>query len=464
MRTLQIIFGKTLVPDSSIIFLQTIANPFYPFTSISKSFMNGLKNTDAEFDSKLVQSDNDDIILEDILQLLKPKIVDILSDLANSGVLDKIHPIVNLTIESASQDYDSKNGYLTNVNNSIAYDLIDFSRFNKTKYKDEPYELNYPMINPMLSDLLTKKQINLTEEVALFNSTSNSTSNDVIANSSLIDKEEEFKKQDKSLSVKEEDKFEFRGLNVQLNETDFLNLNQTDNLLNQLNSQTNQTNQTNQAENENQIANEQAQLDNNQASQLNETEINGKLNNTEYAFDDSSDLDKPIVSLVTCDGNKCKEENLEEFLNRPMNKTDYKEKPTADANSTNKTSNTTNEISNLGLLKNNLIVKPAVYIKESAIRLAEIIKRDLHILFKMAQSLIGITSPTCRYKFLCLFSSFFSLHTPNFLKSNMPKLVENYYLKIMEAANRHEYLNALVTGYLGDQFCHENYIDKRCPE
>jgi hypothetical protein len=46
----------------------------------------------------------------------------------------------------------------------------------------------------------------------------------------------------------------------------------------------------------------------------------------------------------------------------------------------------------------------------------------------------------------------------------MPTQVENYYFRIMEAANRHEFLNALVTGYIGFD-CNDFYTDdKRCPE
>lgn len=105
---------------------------------------------------------------------------------------------------------------------------------------------------------------------------------------------------------------------------------------------------------------------------------------------------------------------------------------------------------------NGLFIAPAKFVKKSAIRAKNVFVRDTRIVWNMAKSLVGIRSSTCRYKFLCLFSSFFSLHTPDYFKSNMPTQVENYYIKITEAANRHEFLNALVTGYIGFD-CEEFY-------
>lgn len=491
MNGFQTIFGRPLITDSGVVFLQTLVNPFYPFT-YGKKLINELKETQqqAASSSVVVQSVNNGI--NDILEVLKPKIIDGISELADSGLLKELHPIVNITIKINNEYHDKEE---SPRKSTIAYDLIDFDEFNKhhqqsnSSNKSDPISDDHPSSvhhqpsnssnkSDAISDHLPSKiEINSTiHEIEYNNATVYP--DDETTHSSLIDNEQlestqsnqqhdiEEEIADKShqttYSVAEfrESKLMSKNLELNGNQADVSQVGDlkyeilpdkapidksddapivdktTEHL--QTTYQTSQTNnQTNQMENPSSI-------------------LNDKLNNkTEYMH--GEDLDKAIISLISCDGDKCVEEILDSPHNRTQAYQSNKELVKPMANFANGFKKVMNK------LRTDLIVKPAYYVKERLVSLNNLIKRDLHLLFKMAQAIFGSVSSACRYKFLCLFSSFFSLHTPNFVKSSMPTRVENYFFNVIESANRNEFLNAIAIGYVGLD-CNDIYADNRCPE
>jgi len=483
---LQGVFGKFLVPDSKIFFWKTVANPFRPYAEGTKLYHE--TRFDPFASSRFKQS-NDDILLNSILEALKPKLIDALTEIADSGILQKLHPIVNLTIEAMeeneSPDFsESKNHNQYHLNKSVSYDLVSYEDYHKY-YKNSGYEAHelHPILNSVTTSVIVGKRAkNITQE---FDKSSNQ-SVDAITNSSLIDnlKQEPIilSKQDNTSQHVLHDQVEFRNSNFSNNaiHNDSTIETVADQSITQtsinitsvsVESSEGQATETpinkGVSEDDSKIVNLPTVLPNtNQTVELESNQtIAGddakKFDNNEYSVDNNNqtEIEKPILSLLSCDGDKCEEE----FWQRPKNgsKPNY-EDPKPDLSKPS--GNFTTDVKNFFFVVNDgLIVKPALFIRDGFVRFGKLIKRDLRLLLKMIQAVISSYKQTCRYKFLCLFSSFFSLHTPDFVKKNMPTQVENYYIKIMEAANRHEFLNALVVGYIGFD-CNDFYVDPKCPE
>jgi len=497
MGGLQYVFGTTLIPHSKVFFLQTLVNPFYPFT-YSKQLVDDFKETahaasSINSASESAEYEENDYGLSDILDVLKPKLVDGLSELVDSGLLEKLHPIVNLTVETSNNDNDNEqaSSHPQETHSKVAYDFVDLNEFKKYYYKaNSSFE-----IDPILDVLLNKRKVSSQIDDA-------AKLDDVTTKlGSLIDKEEQEpnKSLDKShLLVRDNmTTIEFRE-SKQSNISEELNVNQvisqvgdvkyeilpkivpqTADSTSKDNTQLDKKNEdkTQQTKEDNELKSkdgqsEHVQMNNNNQTiiyddrknqtdeRLLEPNVDNKINKTQYLHDDL-DLDKPIVSLLSCDGDQCEEEVLHKPTSELTNGTQSYE-PNKELSKP--TGNFTTDFKRLAkLIANGLIIKPATFVKDRLVRLGSIIKRDIRLLFKMTQAMFGFVSSTCRYKFLCLASSFFSLHTPDYVKANMPTAVENYYITIMEAANRHEFLNAIVTGYVGFD-CNDFYADKRCPE
>ena len=436
MGALQSVFGKWLVPDSKIFLLQTLVNPMYPLTYGRKLF-DDLKEAEMNSESRLLAQTAEkasDYSLDLILDSLKPKIVDGLSELADSGLLDQVRPLVSLSVENLNgMDYGVAPLNSTLLSHEIKYDVVDLvdyeshtmQRLNRTRVKS-----NGEMFDEFIDRVLSKKQVNSSQELDAA---------DVLANGgSSIDKE---------------------GDEVEPSREPAITIVQSDDASNRTAVEF--------REGEQEISYSVDQPTS-AAEQSNRTEVASSVS-TDLASNDDGlvDLDKPILSLVICDdeGKNCKEEEIDdEFLNgKPTNETQYSE-PNKQQVAIKRPGFVRTVIRKVISRLTALSERPVAFLKETFISVREVAVRESRLIWRMLRVLYGSRSPTCRHKFLCMFSSYFALHTPEFVKTNMPTSIENYYIQIMEAANRYESLNALVSGYAGLD-CNEIYSDdQRCPK
>lgn len=470
MGFLQSVLGKWLVPDSKVILLQTLVNPMYPFTALgTNQLLDDLKESAFEESRLLAQTVKEqDIGLNKILDALKPKLVNGLSELADSGVLNKIRPLINLTIENVNDaDYSEGPANTTLLGGQLKYDMVDLVEYD-AHTKQVHHSSNRTQLGEFIDLLLSKKQANSSEEL---------TDGDVIANvGSLIDKEDDKQEPAAAITVQPESNdvivnrtaaaaaaVEFREMQSeqQSNRSEYDGLGDPSSRLNQTIADAAKS------EDNHQIAPlDAAENSLQQPDQSNRTaSISNASNGTESADEDDDNDGKPIVSLVICDDNNenCEEEELDtEYLNnKTSDGTEYNEPGKTPVKRPNKLRTALKKL--LHLLKK-VIERPTTYLYERIAWLGNIVVRDARLIAKMIRVLFGSRSTTCRHKFLCMFSSFISLHLPDFVKSNMPPTLENYYFMLLEGANKYEFLNALISGYVGFD-CNEFYSgDRRCLE
>lgn len=423
--------------DSKVLLLQTLVNPMYPFTYGRKLFdeMNSESRLLAQ---TAEQENNDDLNL--ILDTLKPKIVDGLSKLADSGLLNQI-----------SMDYSDAPANSTLLSDELRYDLVDlvdYDSYSKAQHSNrthgQPNELG-------------KKQANSSQELAGDDKLTSHKSENAVK-----------PPQKPAVTIQLDDVFnrtavEFREMQSEQRS------NSADDGYIRLSNESNNSNQTRpdapQSNGDHPDRPVGAIVEQDLSNKTVSESASSDLNSTGLASNDLVDLDKPIVSLVICDddGKNCKEEEIDtEFLNgKPTNETEYSEPSKQVAKRPDYVRTALRKLFNR---LTGLSERPVSFLKESLISLKDVLVKEFRLISRMIRVLFGSRSPTCRHKFLCLFSSFFSLHTPEFVKTNMPITIENHYIQIMEAANRYESLNALVSGYAGFD-CNEFYSgDQRCPD
>ena len=462
MGVLQSVFGKRIVPDSKVIYLQTLFNPLHPLT-VGNKLLNDLKETTVDESRLLAQTAKDENYgLDTILDKLKPKLVDGLSELADSGVLDKFKPLINLTVENVvDMDYSEGPANSTLLGGELKYhlvDLVDYDSYTKqVHHSNRTYHSKTNELGEFIDLLLSKRQVNSSQEFGEF-------AGDVVANgSSLIDKADD----KQTTSHKPDNAVETQEPAITVS-NDAANRTAAEFREMQSEHQSNHTSKYDGlSDSYNQTAPNAAQSEG--SHQLinilikdgdeQQPHQSNRIASSPSGSNSTDNFDTPIVSVVTCDeyGKNCKEEEIEE--NPLTNETHYDEPIKQPVKRPSRVRLVFKKL--LNCLKN-LIEKPVAFLNETVNWLKDLIVRDARLISRMIRTLFAARSQTCRHKFLCLFASFFSSHTPDFVKANISSAVEGYYFSFLDAANQYESLSALLYGFVGFD-CNEFYSDdKHC--